>query len=394
MPDDGHRPVPVHPEGPVDLGDQEGHVVAGAPGAERPEQREVLADLGRVDPGQRRPAAPRRPSVRRRAGARSGSAGRSGSRTTVASGIRRDRAGSVALVRSPADGTEAGPGGHQTSRHAASRPRRRSAPPPTPRRATRARCPLASAQQARLARGQVGERADPPDRHGCRPAAPRRRATASGVELEGQQLERRGTGPFGAASWTLPNGRPRSPPPAASDRPSARCRARTTGPAARTRRAGVERGDRGRAGRRAGAQGRRRRGEHVPAVEGHRPRPPAAAPSSGRRSTPTASDRRGHPASARRPAEQPVVGPDQPPGPRRRPRTSRATARRGPPTPGSTTASTTPGPRWGRARTSAAAPARTSKGAHVVGEVDHRGRRAPAGGAPRGPRRRTRRGRP
>ena len=51
--DDGHRPVGVDAEGPVDLRDQEPGFVARTPGAERAEERQVLAHLGRVDPGQR-----------------------------------------------------------------------------------------------------------------------------------------------------------------------------------------------------------------------------------------------------------------------------------------------------------------------------------------------------
>ena len=45
----GH--IPVEPELPVDLLDEEGGVVAGAAGAEGPQQRQVLAHLGRVDLG-------------------------------------------------------------------------------------------------------------------------------------------------------------------------------------------------------------------------------------------------------------------------------------------------------------------------------------------------------
>ena len=55
--------------------------------------------------------------------------------------------------------------------------------------------------------------------------------------------------------------------------------------------------------------------------------------------------------------------------------TATATARRSVPTPGSTTAMTTPAPRYGPDRTSMAAPAVTSKGGIWWDEVDHRYRR-------------------
>ena len=75
------------------------------------------------------------------------------------------------------------------------------------------------------------------------------------------------------------------------------------------------------------------------------------------------------PTSATAGASSPLSGPTSTDAPLP---TSTATARRGPPTPGSTTARTTPGHRYWALRARARAPARMSWGGHLVGHVDHR----------------------
>ena len=94
--DQGDRPALGEPEHVLDLVDQQGDVVADAPGAVRAEVGQVLAQLGRVDPGRGGEASLE--TVSCPASARLCSARRySGSRAMVASG-RSGNAGTAPAV--------------------------------------------------------------------------------------------------------------------------------------------------------------------------------------------------------------------------------------------------------------------------------------------------------